>query len=248
MLIVKSTERLYYFSREVLIFGRVRTFFMSQLWIGFVDPRPSRDELDLFYQSKAHESEIEQDVRESTNRILSGDRYQYFFEHRIKPLIQYIDRDKLIFDIGCGSGCFVKAMKDLGYSARGSDLSKISIQTGREVFGLDKDELIVGDMRNINLENIGCITLWTVIEHLLDPVEYLHFLHTKLDKNGILLLEFPTVDSLMFQKFKQDFFWVMPPYHLFLYSIQGMRIMLERTGFELLLEHRMPRNWNFLRH
>lgn len=44
----------------------------------FVDPRPSRDELDLFYQSKAHESEIEQDVRESTNRILSGDRYQYF--------------------------------------------------------------------------------------------------------------------------------------------------------------------------
>lgn len=181
----------------------------------FVNPRPSAEELLLFYQSNAHESEIQQDLYESTNRILDKSRYQYFFEHRIKPLIQYLDHDKLIFDVGCGTGCFVKAMKDLGYSACGTDLSKISIQTGRDVFGLNQRELMLGDIRNINLDKIGCITLWTVIEHLLDPFEYLQSLHAKLDTNGILLLEFPTVDSLMFLKFTKYFFWVMPPYHLF---------------------------------
>ena len=211
----------------------------------FVDPLPSEDELDLFYQSLAHDSENEKDIRESTNRILDGDRYQYFFEHRIKPLVQFIDRDMLIFDIGCGSGCFVKAMKDLKYRISGADISKISIQIGREIFGLGEDELLNGDIRNINIENLGVITLWTLIEHIPHPAEYLQMLHTKLAKNGILLLEFPTVDSLMFQKFKQDFFWVMPPYHLLLYSIQGMKILLERAGFELLLEHRMPHNWGF---
>jgi 2-polyprenyl-3-methyl-5-hydroxy-6-metoxy-1,4-benzoquinol methylase len=210
-----------------------------------LDPRPSKEELELFYQSQAHESVIESDARDSTNRILDKHRYAYFYEHRIMPLIQFIDRNKLIFDVGCGTGCFVKAMKDLGYSARGSDVSQISIQVGRDSFGLNEHELMFGDLHNINLDKLGCVTLWTVIEHLRDPVEYLQFLHSKLDSGGILLMEFPTVDSLMFHKFKQDFFWVMPPYHIFIYSVEGAKIMLKRAGFELLLEHRMPSNWNF---
>lgn len=117
---------------------------------------------------------------------------------------------------------------------------------GRDLFGLSSDELLFGDMRDIpGQEPYGCITLWTVIEHLLYPATYLQFVSSRLDTGGILLVEFPTVDSLMFEYFKDDFFWIMPPYHIYLYSVRGMKSMLERTGFELLLEHRMPRNWHF---
>ncbi|MCG3770528.1 MAG: Ubiquinone biosynthesis O-methyltransferase [Nitrosomonadaceae bacterium] len=212
-----------------------------------LDPRPSAEQLKAFYQSQTLEAEIERDVAQnSADRILDPVKYAYFMEHRIKPLSQFLDPDKPIFDVGCGVGAFVKAMKDLHYTIAGSDLSLVSLQVGKELFGLSSDELLLGDMCDIaGRESYGCITLWTVIEHLLNPAEYLQFVYGRLDTGGILLVEFPTVDSLMFEYCKDDFFWVMPPYHIYLYSVRGMKIMLERAGFELLLEHRMPRNWNF---
>jgi len=211
-----------------------------------LDPQPTEDELDSFYKSQAVEEDVEKEIAYSSlNRILDPVKYDYFFQHRIKPLQQFIKQDTTVFDVGCGVGAFVKAMKDLGYSISGNDLSEVSLQLGRQNYGLSDNDLKYGDMRSIAKDNYGCITLWTVIEHLLYPEEYLKYLHSCLKTDGILLLEFPTVDSLMFENFREDFFWVMPPYHIYLYSIQGMKQMLARAGFDVLFEYQMPRNWYF---
>jgi len=211
-----------------------------------LDPQPTEEELIDFYKSQTVEEDIEKEIAHaSLNRILDSVKYEYFFQHRIKPLQNYINKDTTIFDVGCGVGAFVKAMKDLGYMISGNDLSNVSLEIGRANYGLTKDELKYGDMKSLDNSDFGCITLWTVIEHLLHPEEYLEYLHGCLKPNGILLIEFPTVDSLMFEKFKEDFFWVMPPYHIYLYSIGGMKKLLDRAGFDVVLEYQMPRNWYF---
>ena len=83
-------------------------------------------------------------------------------------------------------------------------------------------------------------------EHLKNPNEMLDLSYRALCQEGFLLLEFPTVDSFLFEVFKENFFWVMPPYHLFLFSIQGIQDLLARSGFEIIHEHRMPLNHYFV--
>jgi len=56
------------------------------------------------------------------------------------------------------------------------------------------------------------VTAWTVIEHILNPEDFLRRCYQALKPQGILLLEFPTVDRLLYEQLENGFFWVMPPY------------------------------------
>ncbi|HQS58887.1 MAG: hypothetical protein B7Y56_12675 [Gallionellales bacterium 35-53-114] len=49
----------------------------------------------------------------------------------------------------------------------------------------------------------------------------------------------------MFEHLGEYFKWVMPPYHLNLFSKKGMEALLKRSGFEVVETHSMPRNWYF---
>jgi hypothetical protein len=62
-------------------------------------------------------------------------------------------------------------------------------------------------------------------------------------KKGYLLLEFPTTDSLVFKYLGECFKWVMPPYHLNLFSKKSLAKILERCGFEIVETRSMPANW-----
>jgi SAM-dependent methyltransferase len=213
----------------------------------FMNPRPTDAELTAFYQASSTEDTVQDIARSSAERVLDADRLEYFRANRITPLMQYLTPASQVYDVGCGVGTFVYTMNREGISTRGNDISRISVETGREVLGLSPAVIEVGDIMSIPTgRNFDLVTLWTVIEHLLDPVKYLEHLRGHcLSRDGLIVLEFPTVDSLMFEYCREHFFWVMPPYHINLFSMQGMRSLLERAGFEALYEHCMPNNWYF---
>lgn len=210
----------------------------------FVNPRPSAQALQAFYASQAMESAIE--VRSSAERVLQSDRRDYFIAHRIAPLQPFLDlKTSTVFDVGCGVGAFVRMVKERGGRAAGCDLSKASVQAGRDLLGLGAEEIFEGDADAVPPGPYDLITLWTVIEHLLEPEAYVKRLRGLLRAQGHLLLEYPTTDSLMFDICRECFFWVMPPYHLTLFSRAGMQALLARCGFEVVYEHLMPKNWYF---
>jgi SAM-dependent methyltransferase len=211
-----------------------------------VNPRPDHEELIKFYNSESTEAKVAENIaRASADRIIDPEKKEYFLDNRIRPVEEMLPIGAKIFDVGCGTGAFIKIMKDHGYSAQGNDLSKVSINLGKDLLGLGDLDIFYGDIWTIPGHDYDLISLWTVIEHLLEPFEYLNYLNRKLKDDGLLLLEFPTVDSLMFRRYPEHFFWLMPPYHLYLYSINGMAAMLDRVGFKIEKEHRMPGNWNF---
>ncbi|EMO29495.1 methyltransferase domain protein [Leptospira interrogans serovar Bataviae str. HAI135] len=127
---------------------------------------------------------------------------------------------------------------------RGCDLSNVSINVGKSFLGLNDSDIFYGDYSSIPEEDYDMITLWTVIEHLLYPEEALSFIRKRLN-SGYLLLEFPCADSLMMDLYGKHYFWIMPPYHINLFSQEGLRCLLERAGFEIVYTHGMPANWNF---
>jgi len=213
----------------------------------FMNPRPTAEELRKFYLSTVMEGSVEDVARSSANRVLDKDKFAYFRSNRILPLIDHVPNGARIFDVGCGAGAFIYAMKQEGYDVRGSDLSKVSVDIGRELLGLDRSVIQVGDISEVPADQkFDLVTLWTVIEHLLSPEIFLNHLRENcLAPKGQIVLEFPTVDSLMFEFCREHFFWVMPPYHINLFSNQGIKSLLRRAQFEVVFEHCMPSNWYF---
>ena len=212
----------------------------------FVNPQPSKNELDRFYADQETEAQVENSVLSSSlSRYFDPEKREYFINNRVKPICKYLKPSSSLLDIGCGTGVFVRFMKDVGYTVRGIDLSRKSIEYGQEKLNLSS-ELSVNDWQSLpSVETYDAITAWTVIEHLPDPEAFLQKCNMALKHDGILLLEFPTVDSLLWRKLQSFFFWVMPPYHLVLFSRQGMQTLLSRTGFKLVETHPMPKNWYF---
>ncbi|MBM9501955.1 class I SAM-dependent methyltransferase [Leptospira sp. 201903071] len=211
----------------------------------FLNPRPTKESLVSFYKSTEMEETVEAEIaRNSAERILNEDKKSYFIQNRILPLQKFLKPNAKIFDIGCGVGAFVRAMKNEGYSAQGCDLSNVSLSVGKSLLGLVDSDIFYGDYDSIPEANYDLITLWTVVEHLLNPEETLSFIKSRL-RSGYLLLEFPTADSLMMELYGKDYFWVMPPYHINLFTLAGLKNLLSRVGFEILYVHGMPSNWNF---
>ncbi|MDR5637913.1 class I SAM-dependent methyltransferase [Thermosynechococcus sp. PP42] len=169
----------------------------------------------------------------------------YFLTHRVLPISKYLHPGACLIDIGCGAGVFVRFMRDRGFDAKGLDISQSSVQIGKKHLNLN-DYLSVGNWEALpNIPTYDAITAWTVIEHLLEPEAFVQRCREALKPNGLLLLEFPTVDSLLYRIFESLFFWVMPPYHLVLFSRLGIQKLLARQGFEIMTIYPMPQNWYF---
>ncbi len=163
----------------------------------FLNPAPSEDELNAFYISHHTEEAVDEIVKSGAMRVLEKGRREYFDEHRVKPLFKYIQSNAKVFDVGCGVGAFVYAMKQAGFNAMGCDLSAVSVSAGREVLKLDAGSLSQGDVYSIPNEKYELVTLWTVIEHLLEPEKYLTYIkNNHLNGNGYVLVEFPTTDII----------------------------------------------------
>ena len=212
----------------------------------FVNPQPSKNELSKFYTSQETEAQVENSViASSLSRYFDLDKREYFINHRINPICKYLEPSSTLVDIGCGTGVFVRFMKDRGFKVKGIDLSEKSIDYGRKELNLDSELLIASWEELPSVETYDAITAWTVIEHLPEPEAFLRKCNMALKPNVILLLEFPTVDSLLWRMLQSSFFWVMPPYHLVLFSRLGMQVLLSKTGFQLIESYPMPRNWYF---
>jgi 2-polyprenyl-3-methyl-5-hydroxy-6-metoxy-1,4-benzoquinol methylase len=213
----------------------------------FVNPRPSRFDLEQFYISQEMETKVTNEIiQSSVSRYFEAEKRLYFIENRVKPITKYLHPRAKLVDAGCGSGVFVRFMRDCGYDAIGFDLSPSSVEIGRKYLNLD-DYIRLSDYQEglSNTSTYDAITAWTVIEHLIEPTDFLRQCYQALKPKGLLLLEFPTVDSLLYEELEYAFFWVMPPYHLTLFSKSGIQKLLSRENFEILEIYPMPKNWYF---
>ena len=213
-------------------FQYVKCFHCSSL---FVSPRPTENMINKFY-AESPTSKF------WANRFFpetEGARKEKIFRPRAKAIASLLKELKfenrlILADIGCGYGSFLEEMKKVGICDEifgiepSAELAACSRAKGFRV--IEKPlEMIKNDEINVS-----CLTSFELVEHLYSPLKFLKNVNDILDENGIFIFTTLTISGfdllLLGEKSKS----ISPPHHINFMSTEGLVILLERAGFEIL--------------
>jgi 2-polyprenyl-3-methyl-5-hydroxy-6-metoxy-1,4-benzoquinol methylase len=99
-----------------------------------------------------------------------------------------------ILDVGCGNGSFVKVALQKGYQAEGIDLSDLAVEVAQR-FSLPVTKLDFFS-KNISDSSRDIVTMFEVIEHLPNPVDFLRRSEKVVRPGGLIYLTTPNFNSL----------------------------------------------------
>jgi SAM-dependent methyltransferase len=205
------------------------------------DPMPSRGVLDAYYASYAPTAIDE--YRETKLVSMQAPLWSYlrgFVRTQGKPSI---------LDYGFGAGAFLKHVSATGgVRAFGTDFSEQNLGQLRQwsaASGVPIETFNAGAGRvpEFVTERMDLITMFQVVEHLVDPVAVIRDLGSVQNAGGLLYIECPHQDAWFFRAknhfrrlLSREFMYgsVSPPQHVLGFNRRSLTALLERCGYRTL--------------
>lgn len=138
-----------------------------------------------------------------------------------------------LLDVGCGGGKFLaKIRQETGCKVEGLDISKQAIKYANENYGID---VFCGNITEAPFadESFDIITAWWYLEHVPNPSEVVHMMHRLLKTDGRCIIGVPNIESFNGKFFKDKWYHLDCPRHLFLYSPKTISEFLTKAGFDI---------------
>ncbi len=164
-----------------------------------------------------------------------------------RPVLAAFDRRRLalaaavapppgqLLDAGAGRGRFVAAARSAGYDARGIEPSPGAVAAARALHGVELEpDGIAG--AHVNEGALDVVVLWHVLEHLDDPGAAVRRAAAWLRPGGALVVGAPNLASVQACLGGERWFHLDLPRHRVHFTAAGLRALLEREGFEVVVE------------
>ena len=188
----------------------------------------------LFENPRYHESVILQGYMESDEE---GHDSQY--PMRVKSFLKALQKNKdfipapggKVLDIGTAGGAFLDAATAYGYDAWGMEPSSYLVEQGKKR-GLQIEQGTIED-NQFEKNSFDMICLWDVIEHLTDPKGSLQIIRDLLKPDGVLLINYPDIDTWQARLFGKRFWWIISV-HLTHFSPKTIAEICRLTGYEVV--------------
>ncbi len=206
------------------------------------DPRPTEDHISHYYPSDYHPhlaSAVQgAEVRASKSKLRAivnwlADSGRY---------IPAVPPGRLL-EIGCANGDFLSRMQNVGWQVEGIELSENAASLARSRGFKVKTGRVedVTERRNYYDLVVG----WMVIEHLHHPLNALKKLYEISKPGGRLVISVPDAGSWEFKVFRDSWYALDLPRHLFHFNKSTVTKVLERSGWkvERIFWHRNPNNF-----
>lgn len=144
-------------------------------------------------------------------------------------------------DIGCGFGFFLNAARKFNWQVSGVELSKSAVQYAQDFYKL---EIFNGEVEHANhaKHTFNVITFWDVLEHVLNPAAFLKSVQQILKKDGLIAFSIPNISSMSARLAKGKWWTLRPEQHLWHFSPQTLKQLLDEQHFEPLLIAKSPFN------
>lgn len=133
-------------------------------------------------------------------------------------------------DVGCSTGFVVEAARDAGWQAIGVDLNPSAVEFGT-ARGLDLRAVEL-EASGLEPESFDAVSLFDVLEHLIDPVRTLRACARLIKPGGIVFVYVPNYDSASRLLMGKDAHFIWPTHHLNYYTPATIRDLMTREGFD----------------
>ena len=154
-------------------------------------------------------------------------KYAYGLE-AARPYFEGAD----VLDVGAGTGWFVRTAREMGFNPTALELHKKNaarlkgegfpvIEVPLEESGLDSD-------------SFDLVTLWEVLEHIVDPGPLLSEIKRVLRPAGLLLILVPNADSLVTRLLHEKSGTFGGHSHVNFFNAATLERLLAKAGFEVL--------------
>jgi len=191
----------------------------------FVNPTFDQAHYQQVYASQAY-----QDIVRDLGINSHDYRVKRFGAERVRIMGEHLrmsnGRAPRYLDVGCSTGFVVEAAQANGWKAAGIDLNPSAIEFGRSR---------ALDLRTVALEDAGlaagtfdAVSLFDVLEHLLDPGRTLRACVDLLAPDGILFLYVPNFDSASRLLMGANAHFIWPTHHLNYYTPTTIRDLMLR--------------------
>jgi 2-polyprenyl-3-methyl-5-hydroxy-6-metoxy-1,4-benzoquinol methylase len=189
----------------------------------------NKNDLESINYDEVYKSQEYQD--EQFYMLDQTPRWSEFTEYpTYKPFfsqVQQIPHGKLL-DIGCGVGRFCRAAYSKNWDVKGIDISAIAVAKGKQtapfpIFNTTAEDYIKSG------EQFDVVTAFEVLEHLVNPLEFLSNTTKLLKKGGTFFCTVPNIDSSTVRTAtKRD--W-LPPIHVLFFSQRALYEALIVSGY-----------------
>ncbi|HRN69775.1 MAG TPA: class I SAM-dependent methyltransferase [Candidatus Woesebacteria bacterium] len=113
------------------------------------------------------------------------------FAKRVQHLSHYINPKSKILDVGCGNGFFVYEAKQAGYDVEAMDKAKACVEKMKM-----KGIIAYSNLSKVPNNHYDAITMFDVIEHIPDPIQFIDLIYKKLKRNGVVMITTPNIEGI----------------------------------------------------
>ncbi len=207
-----------------------------------IDPYPSLAELESYYEDNYTRMDFTDSSDSQVKHCLRfSDAYHetVFNEYRLtmeqlKIDLDDLSQDKDILDFGCANGVFLRFLNSRGVSKQnlyGCDISSQMLEEAE----IHSNNLFLSTEIVSHQNKFDLVTLWDVLEHIMNPKEHIHNIFKSLKHDGKLLIQTPNYGVLA-EKFGEDFAHYLVLEHINLFSRKAAVELIESVGFRLVSE------------
>jgi len=191
----------------------------------YVNPVLSEERLHSFYQD---EDSYRQVLLNELNLSMARKKFQYGLD----LIKEYIPQKGNLLDVGCGPGVFLEEARERGWHVCGVEFNSWCVQHLREM----SIEVIDVPIEQAKLPDdfYQCVTLWTVLEHIVDPENLLKDIHRILAPGGVILILVPNIDSLANRILHERSTTFAGEAHVNLFNAATLARLFAKVEFELI--------------
>jgi len=185
----------------------------------FTSPRPDSRSLPAYYESNHYISHTGK----------SGGAISFLYHLARKFTLRWkinqinaLKKNISILDYGCGTGELLAACQDQGWQIAGLEPNAHARQKAAEITGTN----IADSLNQFAGQQFDVITLWHVLEHVMDLKQKLSELKTLLKNDGLLFIAVPNCqspDALFYQEYWAGY---DAPRHLWHFTKATMNALL----------------------
>lgn len=175
-------------------------------------------------------------VGEDETFVSQAEGRERTFARGLKLIERYRPGRGAILDVGTAGGSFLAVAQRAGWQVFGCEPNRWMAEWGQTHYGL---EILAGTVHDLQLpaDSIDVVTLWDVLEHVPDPARDLAACHRVLKPGGLLVVNYPDIDSLVARLMGRRWVFLLS-IHLWYFTPTTIAKVLDQAGFRVLARRR----------